>query len=113
MISEKNISVALRKLGIPPSLMGFDYIMTAIKLIDENNIYRHYTSILYEEIAKRHNVKTIRCERCVRHAVEVAFKYAGSATLDEIFGSAYDPEKGKPTNCEFLGCLYEYLRYES
>lgn len=114
MICEKNISVALRKLGVPPSLLGYDYFMTAIKLIEENDEYRHSTWELYRAIAKVHNVSSWqRIERCMRSAIEVSFKYAGSDILEEMFGSAYSPSKGKPTNSEFIACLYEYLRYEA
>lgn len=112
MINEKNISIVLRKLGVPPSLTGFEYILTSIKLIDEDKYYCYHTWELYHEVANRHNTTHIRCERCIRHAVEISFKYGGLKAIEEVFGSAYDSTKGKPTNSEFLACLYEYLRYE-
>ena len=111
-MKDKNISVALRQLGIPPSLSGFDYCMAAIKLIFENkDFYRHFT-VLYSTIGRMYNTTGSRVERAMRTAIEVAFKYAGSDILEEIFANSYSPLKGKPTTKEFLCCICEYLKYE-
>lgn len=112
MIREKNISVALRKLGVPPSLRGFKLMFEAMKLIDNNNDFQRNTMALYRELGKLFKISNMACERAIRNAIEVSFKYAGYEVLEEMFGSAYDPEKGRPTSSEFLACLYEYLKYE-
>ena len=109
MISQKRISIALRSLGISPSLKGFDYIMTALTLIDENESYRYHTCDLYDKIAAVYDISRSKCERCMRVAADAVFKNADYSVIKAVFGRLL---KSKPTNSEFLACLYEYLRYE-
>lgn len=112
-MNEKFLSITLRKLGIPASLTGFRYIIDAIEMIDENEQYLHcITKALYPDIAKMHNVPTPTVERNIRHAIETAFSNGNKELLEEICQYAYDPQKGKTTNREFLGNLIEWLRYE-
>lgn len=109
MISQKRMSIVLRSLGISPSLKGFDYIMTALTLIDENESYRYRTCDLYDKIAAVYDISRSKCERCMRVAADTVFKNADYSVIKAVFGR---PLKNKPTNSEFLACLYEYLRYE-
>lgn len=52
-----------------------------------------------------------RVGRCIKHAIDVSFSYAGITAIEKIFGSAYSPVKGRPTNAEYLGALAEQIRY--
>ncbi len=110
-ITEKRISEKLRKLGMPANLYGFSYTKTAIELIaeDENHLHR-ITKTLYPTIAKQHNTTPCRVERAIRHAVEMMFL---NGDLNELATLGVPKARdGKLTNGEFLGALYEYLKYE-
>lgn len=113
-ISDQAIFNALKEIGIPCNLLGYQYIKTAIHLLekDETLIFTIVKG-LYSEIAKIHNSTGQKVERAIRHAIEVGFEYGGTSLLDEIFGMAYNPNKGKPKNSEFIGNLYEYLKLNS
>lgn len=106
------VSNLLKDLGIPAHLLGYSYIKTAIALIRSDNSYmRNISKRLYPDIAKEHESTCIRVERAIRKAIETGF----SRSLNELFRSSCDPDKGKPTNIEFLAVVVEYfnLHYDS
>ena len=56
-----------------PNLKGFDYIVEAIELIQQDKTYsRAITTRLYPIIAKKYNDKASRVERAIRHAIQCA-----------------------------------------
>ena len=94
----------LKQCGMPPHLLGFTYMVTAIKLcLNDPEYLRDITYRLYHDIASQHNTTPSRVERALRHAVEVCFDRGGG--LDYIlqaFGNIVDIQKGKLTNSEFI-----------
>ena len=114
-ITEKRISEILRRLGMPVSLKGFQYIKKAIELISEDESELDcIVKKLYPDIAECFPDSTsTRVERAIRHAIEVTFEKGSLSEIEIIFSNAYSCEKGKPTNSEFLACLYEYMKFEA
>jgi len=56
-----------------PNLKGFDYIVEAIELIQQDKEYlRSITKKLYPTIANNHNDTVSRVERAIRHAIQCA-----------------------------------------
>lgn len=111
-ITEKKVSETLRRMGVPVSLIGFSYIKTAIMLIAEDEEYLvHITKMLYPTIAEKHNTTSTRAERAIRFVIEKTYLDGDMDVVTEIIG-ATGFRKGKPTNSEFLGGLYEYLKYD-
>lgn len=108
---EVSIYNLCKKIGIPCKLSGYRYIKSAIIKISENEDLLYDLSSLYKEIGKDFNISYGRVERSMRHAIGKGFIYAPLNVINEIFGTAYSSETGKPTNGEFLGNLYEYLKY--
>lgn len=94
----------LNKCGMPPHLLGYTYMITAIKLCLSNSEYIHdITYGLYHEIASIHNTSPSRTERALRHAVEVCFDRGGGLEyIYAIFGNSIDVNKCKLTNSEFI-----------
>ena len=110
-ITEKRISEKLRHLGVPANIHGFSYIKTAIGLIASDEDYLHgITKNLYPTIAKKYNTTWQRVERSIRHAVERTFIDGDLEEIKTLGVVHYD--SGKMTNGEFLGALYECLKYE-
>lgn len=114
-INQKEIEVKaaemLRELGIPASLMGYQFLMESIYLVmeDRNKIYA-ITKIIYPEVAKRFGSTPSRVERTMRHAIEVAWSRSDWDVLKKYFGYTVDPGKGKATNAEFIATVCEHLR---
>jgi|LSQX01.3.fsa_nt_gb two-component system response regulator (stage 0 sporulation protein A) len=56
-----------------PNLKGFDYIVEAIELIQQDKTYsRAITTRLYPTIAKKYNDKALGVERAIRHSIQRA-----------------------------------------
>ena len=91
----------LIRIGVKPSLKGFRYLVEAIeRYAPKKAIYAG----LYQEIAELHNDTISRVERVIRHAIDVCFD-RNSRTLYDLFGGTIDPERGKPSNSEFIALL--------
>ena len=104
----------LTELGVPASLLGYDYTVTAVKLILEDPSHKNYiTGTLYPEIVKVHSGTTpSRVERAIRHAIEVFCERGDINTIHKFFGNAMSTYKGKPTNSEFLCRLAQLVERE-
>ena len=64
---------------------------------------------LYPMIARRHGMTAAGVERSLRLCVESTWTHGSLAALDRFFGASVDPERGKPTNREFLCRVQERL----
>lgn len=64
---------------------------------------------LYPLVARRHGMTPAAVERSLRTLVEVTWSHGDLAALERFFGHSIDPERGKPTNKEFLCRLQERL----
>nr|DAP04622.1 MAG TPA: Sporulation initiation factor Spo0A C terminal [Herelleviridae sp.] len=100
----------LVRLGVTPSLKGFRYVMTAVRLIKGDYLYYldSITKNLYPDIATVWGTNPARVERSIRHLVEVLYTQGSGESiteLDALFGNCYDRCTGKPTNSEFLAVL--------
>lgn len=57
---------------------------------------------LYPLVARRHGMTAAAVERSLRLCVEATWNRASLSALERFFGHSVDPERGKPTNREFL-----------
>ena len=106
----KSIHTILLSIGIPPNLLGYQYITHAISLIMTNPEYMHHiTKGLYIDIASRFLTTPTRVERAIRHSIAVAWSHKNNPVIRNIFQNSIDPEKGAPTNSRFLAGIYYYL----
>ena len=64
---------------------------------------------LYPLVARRHAMTPAAVERSLRLAVESTWSRGDLAKLERFFGHSVDPERGKPTNKEFLARLQERM----
>ena len=101
----------LHQLGIGKSYSGYDYILYAIELIEQNeSVLTSITKILYIDIARKFHTSDTCVERNIRKVIEVIWKKSktNKTLILKIFGSQY--EVYKPSNKEFLELLYEYIK---
>ena len=93
----------LLELGAPDHLIGHPYVVQAVKLVveDRSHIDR-ITASLYPRVALMFQTTPSRVERAIRHLVEVTWTRGDWDVLTRCFGNTVSPDKGKPTNSEFL-----------
>lgn len=109
---DKTTNLLLRA-GVPASVIGFDALRQAILLVVEDpGILRQVTKRLYPAAAEKIGTTSPRAERAIRHAIETAWNRGDPDDLNRIFG-AVSPDKGKPTNSEFIAAAAELLRRQT
>ncbi len=109
--AEHYIRKLLLELGAPDRLSGHAYTVEALLLIVEDRAYiRSITFGLYPQVAAKFDTTAARVERAIRHMIEVMWTRADREPLDRYFGSTISPERGKPTNGEFLARLANIVR---
>ena len=57
---------------------------------------------IFEEIAQNNNTTAYAVERAIRTAIEKAWQYGDLQKMYALFGNSINPEKGKPSNAEFI-----------
>lgn len=106
---EREISGMLKKLGMPANLCGFDYLKCCIAIGLHTPLRGSITHAVYPVVAQVYNTTPSRVERCIRKAIEVLWERGDMDELDGLFGYSVNPEKGRPTNMEFISTVCEYL----
>ncbi len=70
MISKKDVKKQLNRLKVPVHLLGYTYIVEAVKLLDkcfnEGNVEYAKIESIYNEIAKKYGTSRSRVERSIR-----------------------------------------------
>jgi two-component system response regulator (stage 0 sporulation protein A) len=108
-MSDQNVIVrvvsTLEKLGVPKNVLGYLYLRKAIMLAYlDFSCVGAITTKIYPVIAKEHETTPPRVERCMRHAIEVAY-HSGSEEMEGIF-------KFSPNNGLFIAEIADRLRVE-
>ena len=106
------------EIGVPDNLRGYEPAIHAILLIIQDHKYlENVTHLLYPTVAQQFNNTKTGIERCIRLCIEHAWKRGNIDALIRYFGYTTDPEKGKPTNSEFLArianVVKQRLRYDA
>ncbi len=110
---ELEITEVLRRIGMPAHIKGYQYIRTGIMMaVQDITILNYITKLLYPSIAKQYNTTPSSVERAIRHAIEVAWNRGDMAALQEVFGFSISPERGKPTNSEFIAQIADQYRVD-
>lgn len=93
----------LRALGVPTHLRANLFLPDMLALCAAHpSLLADVSGRIYPLIARRHGMNPAQVERSLRLAVESTWDHAPLSGLNRFFGSSVDPEKGKPTNKEFL-----------
>lgn len=107
---QSKIDILFRTLGIPPNILGYEYLTTAINLaLTDEKITRAITGKLYPSIAALHETTPSRVERAIRHAITTYWESGETESKKQIFGNRFQ-DKGKPTNSEFITTIVRYLK---
>ena len=101
----------LVELGAPDHLVGHPYVIQAILLVVEDRSYiDSITFGLYPRLAAQFNTTAARFERAIRHLIEVTWTRGDLDILNRYFGNTVSPDKGKPTNGEFIARLSNVVK---
>ena len=101
----------LQDIGFPTNIKGYPYLTHAILLIstDEKNL-NSLNDNLYSKIAEEYNTTAGAVERAIRHAISTTWLRGNLELQQKLFRYTVDPEKGKPTNSEFLSLISNIIR---
>ena len=100
----------LRTMEVPGKLRAWDFLPEmAAMLVVHPPLCQDLAHGLYPLIAGRYGMTAAGVERSLRLCVESTWIRGSIGALERFFGSSVDPEKGKPTNREFLCRLQERL----
>lgn len=101
----------LSEIGVPFNLKGRDILKEAICMVAKDpELGRNITKGLYVDVAKLTGDTPPRVERAMRHAIEAAFDRCNFKACERYFNGTVNPNKGRPTNSEFVNCLAAYVR---
>ena len=105
------VTKQIHNLGMPAHIKGYEYVREAIMLVleDRSNM-ECITKVLYPKIAKKFDTVATRVERAIRHAIEVTWDRGNIEVLNEIFEFTIRPDKGRPTNAEFIAMIVDKIR---
>ncbi|MBO4937376.1 MAG: sporulation initiation factor Spo0A C-terminal domain-containing protein [Oscillospiraceae bacterium] len=107
------IEDSLTNFGMPNNILGFDYTAEAIRLaVEDREILKEVTTRLYPSVARTHQTTPSRAERAIRHGIELCWNRCDLDLLNAYFGNSVDPEKGKPTNSQFIARVASVIRRE-
>lgn len=107
----EDIINTLKYVGIPASLMGYEYLKISLQLVLENpGLIHQVTKGLYPVVAERCGTLPSRVERAIRHTTEITFDRLRPEVLQEVFGNCTNYYKGRVTNAEFIAILAEKVR---
>ena len=101
----------LLELGSPDHLVGHPYVVEAILLVVEDRTYiDSITFGLYPQLAAKFDTTASRVERAMRHLIEVTWTRGDWEVLAHYFGNTISPDKGKPTNGEFVARIANIVK---
>ena len=110
---KNRVTNIIHEIGVPARIKGYKYLREAIIItVEDMDVIKAVTKVLYPEVAKRFGATASRVERAIRHAIEVAWDRGDLETLQRFFGYTVSNTKGKPTNSEFIAMIADKLLLE-
>lgn len=101
----------LVEIGVPEHILGSKYLISAIcAVVEDANVLRSVTGVLYPTVAQKFGTTGSRVERGIRHAIEVSWDRGDMDVLYKYFGNTVSGYKGKPTNSEFISRVANVVR---
>lgn len=111
---QRIIVEALHSIGMPPQLLGYEYLrMAIIETLKENGRIHGITTQLYPLIAEEYDSTPAKIERSIRHAIETTWNRTSTNAVQKIFGPSVSAENGRPTNSEFIALMMNYVLTET
>jgi len=108
---EIEVTNLMHKVGIPANISGHQFLREAILMvIEDRGLISGITKELYPNVARKCKTTSAKVERSIRHAIEVCWLRGRVDVLENTFGYTINPERGKPTNSEFIAMVADKIR---
>ncbi len=65
---------------------------------------------MYISVAEKYGVSAQSVERALRCAIEYTWRYGNLTEINTFFGNSINPEKGKPSNAEFIHMIVQHCK---
>ncbi len=110
-IRKEHTKALLSSLSMPPSLKGAAYIAHALPLLScQPDPGRYLGKPLYAHLSQYFQTSSGAAERALRTAIEATWLKGDLSAISSLFGYTTSPDKGKPTNSEFLSLLARHVQ---
>lgn len=93
----KRISSEMNHIGISPKSVGYQYLVEAIQLVINNQKHN-----ICAALATKYRKSESSVERAIQNAINRAWKTSDIDDLANHYTARINPEKGVPTNTEFI-----------
>lgn len=111
--AEIEVTNLMHKVGIPANISGHQFLREAIlKVVEDRGLITGITKELYPDVAEKYKTTAAKVERSIRHAIEVCWLRGRVDVLENTFGYTINPERGKPTNSEFIAMVADKIRMD-
>jgi len=102
----------MREAGIPPHMVGYQYIREAIirSVLNNSRIFSSITKVVYPEVAQKFNTTPKRVERAIRNAIESSMHKMLQRNNNQFYSFRAGKVRTKPTNAEFIAMLADRVR---
>ena len=111
--TEIEVTNLMHKVGIPANISGHQFLREAILMvIEDRGLITGITKELYPNVADKYKTTAAKVERSIRHAIEVCWLRGRVDVLENTFGYTINPERGKPTNSEFIAMVADKIRMD-
>lgn len=107
MIDNEKLDETLLELGHDDFVRGTALLREAVRRWDVRE-HPYMTKELYPALAREFGSTPSRVERSMRHTIEKAWLRGDSCLQRRIFGAAYSPDKGMPTNGGYIAGLARF-----
>ena len=108
---EDAVRQILLELGAPDQLTGHPYVVRGILLVVSNQMFlNNITFGLYPQLAAEFDTTAARVERSIRHLIEITWERGDMDVLNRYFGNTVSPDRGKPTNGEFIARIANVVK---
>ena len=107
------VSEKVQKIGIPPHIKGYRYIVEAIIMcVNDENVMESVSTNLYSKIAEKFSTTPSRVERGIRYGIEIACSRGNMDYYQKVFGYMIERGTSKPSNSKFIVIIADKVRME-
>lgn len=106
---EREVKLALIRIGIKCDLVGFSYLCKAIELVIDTPAKVYSLTKLFDEVAELFGVKnSFRVEANIQNALSATYNTRSFAGINDLYKMKIFDEKYKPTTAEVINLIAEY-----
>lgn len=102
----------LQQVGIPVSMIGFECIREAIRVLLSLDRFTDIGSLqeLYGFLGSELQIGASAAEHAVRQSINAAWIRADTGLLEKVFGNTVDAERATPSNAAFLFRAADHIK---